>query len=441
MLQADIAWLLRLGRWTESVERLRLLGLRKATEEFCEQLQMQTDLRTEAENLERFRANFAAAEGSSSGGLISFPAPLHATEDLLVLSREEGCELAHIFHQASRNGATSGEEKAEADALYKRRRIPLSVNEVPLDFAHSHRVYTALGISADVGRCIAKESIGSYMRMIFHDNFIHGDLHPGNVMLQLQSQPGDAATAAASTVQMGNPQGCVAGAARVRDNGSGAQGSSDGSSEDGEGVCKSWLRQNVPESVSSLLLGPAPSAFKLVILDTGLAMTLPKEKVEALRSLAIAVIYGDYPKAAQVLYDQSPDTSRCRDPAAFKAGLAKAFKSCRKAAWEEGYCQVSDACLAALNHVQRYNVALDTSLTWTLIGMLSVEGAARQLDPQVDVAGAATEYVVTLPAMLQELRQGSWNSCKHMIAELVFQRFGVDYWMWRYNMGWTWQQL
>ena len=55
--------------------------------------------------------------------------------------------------------------------------------------------------------------------------------------------------------------------------------------------------------------------------------------------------------------------------------------------------QVSDSVLEALRLVRRYNVGLDTTLTWTLLGMLSIEGSARQLDPEVDCARAATRRV------------------------------------------------
>lgn len=389
LLEADLAWLLKFSLWADRVDKLRLLGVRRAAEEFCEHVQMQTDFETEASHLRRFRANFADSEEA-----VRFPMPLYVTPEALVLSREKGKELAEVFRAAS-SGPRSAPASTAAAA-----------------FARADEIRQANGIPASLSRQIARESMSCYMRMIFNDKFIHGDLHPGNIMLEIRHEGAS-----------GNAAG---------DSSCSEERAADSHQNSG---LLARLRQRLPGSRP-----PMPS-FEIVILDAGLAIPLQPEKVEVLRSLAIAIIYADFSRAAEILYAQSPDSSGCLDPAAFKSRLAKAFRDCRKNVWEEGFVQVSDACLEALRLVQYYNVGLDTTLTWTLFGMLSVEGSARQLDPEVDCAQAATRYILTVPSLVRELRAQSWQTSKHMLAEMALSAVGVDYWAWRNRQGLTWSDL
>jgi len=354
LLEADLGWLLRLSSWAQQFETVRLLGFRKAAEDFVEHVQMQTDFEIEASHLRRFRENF-----SDSGEAVRFPAPLHVTPETLVLSRESGREFSHV----------------------------LALREAP---------ETHPELSHEDKRQLARQSMSAYMRMVFNDHFLHGDLHPGNIMLDLRPKAEEAS--------------------------------------DSDGGLLDKLRGILPAWPGTKR---AHQAFDLVILDAGLAIPLPKEKVEVLRSLAISIVYSDYARAAEILYNESPDSSGCWDPAAFKSNLAKAFRDCRRSIWDQGCVQVSDTCLQALNLVQHYNVGLDMTLTWALFGMLSVEGSARQLDPHVDCAQVAMRYVITVPSLLKEMRHQSWTTVGHMVAELALQKFGLDYSEVRYQLGWT----
>lgn len=395
LLESDLAWLLRLGKLADGFEPLRLLGLRRAAEEFAEHVQMQTNFEIEADHLRRFRENFSRGDGGES---VRFPQPLYVTEDALVLSREKGQELAGVFRAAASRGRQHREDERSPSSSS-------TAEAVKTGTSRADQVRETLGIHEALSRTIAKESMALYMRMIFQDQFIHGDLHPGNIMLQLRPQ-----------------------------------GDEEQRPTDGE-TCASSREPSRWSRLRQRFLGASSEEtqpFQLVVLDAGLAIPLPREKVEALRALTISIIYGEYARAAEILYNQSPDSSKCWDPSAFKQGLANAFRDCRKQVWEEGFVQVSEACLEALRLVRHYNVGLDTTLTWTLFGMLSIEGSARQLDPEVDCAEAATRYILTIPSLAKELQSCSWQTAWHMTQELVFQKLGIDYWEWQARRGLTW---
>jgi len=257
--------------------------------------------------------------------------------------------------------------------------------------------------------------------MIFNDRFIHGDLHPGNIMLNVRKEL-PAATGG------GEAEGCASAVPAVV------------SEREVHPGLLARLKKKLPACLGGSGAGGS-RVWQLVVLDAGLAIPLAPEKVEVLRSLAISIIYSDFGRAAEILYQESPDSSGCEDPAGFKRDLARTFAKCRKNVWDEGYVQVGDTCTEALSLVQQYRVGLDTTLTWMLFGMLSIEGSARQLDPEVDCAKAATKYIITVPSLLREMKVLSWNTSKHMLAEIALGAVGMDYWDLRYRFGLTWQDL
>lgn len=138
--------------------------------------------------------------------------------------------------------------------------------------------------------------------------------------------------------------------------------------------------------------------------------------------MALCMLYCDFKGSATHIYNQSPDSSKCADPEAFKEQLADVFRTVRGTVKEAGYMQVSDACLEALRLVRVHRVELDTGLTWALFAMLSAEGCARQLDPQADCTGAAARYIVTIPSLFREMKHQSPDVLKKMIGEIIYGR-------------------
>jgi len=356
----------------------------------------------------------ASAPTSQTAKSTRFPEPLAVTREALVLSREQGQELTQLFRlpleatpAAPDTAAASATDTGSAPSAPPDGRMAAALR--------TEKLRQALGFTEEMSRSVAQESMAAYMRMIFNDRFIHGDLHPGNIMLKVQKEE------------------------RAVD-----KGEADGGDEAHapEGKVRGFL-EKFRSKLPACLGGGASSgaAWQLVILDAGLAIPLAPEKVDVLRSLAISIIYADFNRAAEILYQESPDSSGCRDPAGFKKALSQTFANCRKNVWDEGYVQVGDTCTEALRLVQEYKVGLDTTLTWMLFGMLSIEGSARQLDPEVDCAKAATKYIITGPSLLREMQAMSWNTSKHMLAELIFGAAGLNYWDIRYQMGLTWQDL
>merc|ERR1719473_2656625 len=97
------------------------------------------DLRLEGQALQKFEKNFA------NHHCVRVPHVYHASKDILVMSYEEGESLGRVM---------SGE--ITEDSPFQRVRKE---------------------ISSEFGRLFSK--------MLFKDNFVHLDLHPGNMKVRL----------------------------------------------------------------------------------------------------------------------------------------------------------------------------------------------------------------------------------------------------------------
>eukprot|EP00796_Vickermania_ingenoplastis_P006706 gene6706-4803_t len=116
-------------RYFPAMKRFELPRLALA---FSNHLASQLDFRIEAENLEQFRHNFR------DNRHLLFPEPLRATQRMLVETFCEG-EPAHPEYLAS--------------------------------------------LPSPARSALASTGLNAWCQMLMHDNFIHGDMHPGNILI------------------------------------------------------------------------------------------------------------------------------------------------------------------------------------------------------------------------------------------------------------------
>jgi aarF domain-containing kinase len=138
-------WLLESVAQLLMLTSLRWLNPEAMLREFASMLTEQLDLRVEASNLERFRAAFPpSAEHARHGKpcpLVAFPEPMAP-----FVSRE-------VLVESFVHGRPFLEWAAE---------LPRGSPE---------------------GRRVCADGIDAVLQMIFLDNFVHGDLHPGNIFV------------------------------------------------------------------------------------------------------------------------------------------------------------------------------------------------------------------------------------------------------------------
>eukprot|EP00428_Durinskia_dybowskii_P061335 CAMPEP_0170369344 /NCGR_PEP_ID=MMETSP0117_2-20130122/7933_1 /TAXON_ID=400756 /ORGANISM="Durinskia baltica, Strain CSIRO CS-38" /LENGTH=594 /DNA_ID=CAMNT_0010624057 /DNA_START=70 /DNA_END=1854 /DNA_ORIENTATION=- len=135
--------LLDIFAWAiDHIPSLEILSLGETCRQFAETMNKQLDLRVEAHNLITFSEKFAQDKWAS------FPSPIDTliSKNVMVETLFSGTPINHYMN-------LKAEEGSEVHAL----KMKLS----------------------DLGcRLILK--------MVFFDNFVHGDLHPGNIMVEIQ---------------------------------------------------------------------------------------------------------------------------------------------------------------------------------------------------------------------------------------------------------------
>ena len=115
---------------------LQWLSLRESLEEFADLMNIQVDLRNEAQNLLKFQENF------KDDSTVKFPKPLLqlCSEEVLVESYESGVHIGTMVQNLD-------------DMKIERRKE------------------------------LAGKGVTMFLKMVFRHNFVHCDLHPGNILV------------------------------------------------------------------------------------------------------------------------------------------------------------------------------------------------------------------------------------------------------------------
>uniref|UniRef100_A0A8C2MCM6 AarF domain containing kinase 2 n=1 Tax=Cricetulus griseus TaxID=10029 RepID=A0A8C2MCM6_CRIGR len=261
---------------------------------------VKTDLRYEARNLEHFQHNF---ENMAS---VKFPTPLHPliTRDILVETYEES--------------------------------VPVSS-------------YQQAGIPEDLKRKIAQLGINMLLKMIFVDNFVHGDLHPGNILVQ------------------------------------GA-----------DGLSPSLEIQQQQVDVSDTLvatIAPALCPLRLVLLDAGIVAELQASDLRNFQAVFLAVALGQGHKVAELILHHAR-ANECKDVERFKEEMATLVTQARKNTLTLEKLHVSSLLSSVFKLLMTHKVKLESNFASIVFAIMVLEGLGRSLDPKLDVLEAAKPFLL-----------------------------------------------
>ncbi|XP_045711519.1 uncharacterized aarF domain-containing protein kinase 2 isoform X1 [Phyllostomus hastatus] len=279
---------------------IKWLSLPEIVEEFEKLMVQQIDLRYEARNLEHFQCNFLNVTS------VRFPTPLHpfVTRDVLVETYEES--------------------------------VPVSS-------------YQQAGIPVDLKRKIARLGINMLLKMIFVDNFVHADLHPGNILVQ----------------------------------------GADGLSERREARLP---QVDVCDALVASVM-PAPCPLRLVLLDAGIVAELQASDLRNFRAVFMAVAMGQGHRVAELILHHAR-ASECRDVGRFKAEMATLVTQARKDTITLEKLQVSSLLSSVFKLLMTHKVKLESNFASIVFAIMVLEGLGRSLDPKLDILEAAKPFLL-----------------------------------------------
>jgi aarF domain-containing kinase len=294
------------------VERIRMLNLPRATDNFGSILQRQADLRVEASNLVRFRSNFFgnSTNDEQEGSLIFFPQPMNGWISSTVLVED-------LVHDAK----------------------PIS---------------EYLKDSSEEGQVIRKELAGpmlrAFLKMIFLDNFVHCDLHAGNVLVQTR------------TIQRKS--------------------------------MKPW------DFLFKTSNDGEQTFRQIVFLDAGIATSLSPSDQRNLIDLFRAVILNEGNQAGRLMVERARHERCSQVPGgvdAFANGieqLVAEFHDRRNQGLNLGAVRIGSLLSRVLDLCRIHGVEIDPAMASIVISTLVLEGLGRSLAPSLNLIDFALPFVL-----------------------------------------------
>ncbi|XP_073918076.1 uncharacterized aarF domain-containing protein kinase 2 isoform X4 [Castor canadensis] len=188
---------------------------------------------------------------------------------------------------------------------------------------------------------------------IFVDNFVHGDLHPGNILVQ------------------------------------GAKGlpSSQETHLQQVDVCDTLV----------VAMAPALRPLRLVLLDAGIVAELQDTDLRNFRAVFLAVAMGQGHQVAELILHHAR-TNECRDVEAFKDEMATLVTQARKNTITLEKIHVSSLLSSVFKLLMTHKVKLESNFASIVFAIMVLEGLGRSLDPKLDILEVAKPFLLKGPS-------------------------------------------
>lgn len=289
-MHRDFEVMARMAKAASVIPMFRNLRLEDSIKQFGTPLKEQLDLRVEAQHLNRFRYNFRAWRN------VSFPTPIYPLvhTDVLVESFEEGSLISTYVKQPG----------------YKNNDL------------------------------IAQIGMNVYLKMLLKDNFIHADLHPGNILVR----------------EVGH----------------------DGNDQMLSGL-RAWFKG---------WWGKSP---QLVLIDTGMTAQLSTEDQRNLIAFFKALTRQDGSEVARSILTLSED-GMCHNPPAFVEDMKQMFDSLDA---ERIRNYTSDVLRDMIETLREHHVTLKSAVSTVVVTTLVLEGWSSKLNPDLRIVDTLKDLLAT----------------------------------------------
>lgn len=314
--------------------QLQWINLKGCAAEFSDLLNSQLDFRREASNLHAFRRNFGEWDGT-----IGFPRPISrlCSRNVLIETFEEGVSLSAMLNQK--------EKQAQSPPFSSKSQMP----EL-MFFGNEKHI-------ADVGS-------RAFFEMVLVHNFVHADLHPGNILVQ-----------------------------HWPTHGSGHESDKDANDT-------------------------GPSFRRLVFLDAGLTTSLSKVGRQNFIDLFSAVCDANGELAARLMIERSEDPRTCVDADGFVNGMRELIDHVADTTFSLGQVRIGQVLLRVMDLCQRHHVRVDDTMAQLVSSIAILDGLGRQLDPDRDLFDTARPILKRFFSLHPDYRKLGARSLRKVVNGL-----------------------
>lgn len=311
-----------------AIPTIEWLSLPDEVEQFGEMMKLQLDLRIEAANLTRFRNNFK----HRTTAWFPFPYTEFSTREVLVEEFAHGIPLADFI---SNGGGVFQQD-------------------------------------------VASEGLDAFLRMLLLDNFVHADLHPGNIMVRFyqSEKPHMPFGRKQDKVPDVQPDVNEQVLARLR-------------------PFRHDKKQWAAELAKLDREGFHP---QLIFIDTGLVTELNATNRQNFIDLFRAVAEFDGYKAGHLMCERCRQPDAVLDKEVFALKMQHLVLGVKSRTLALGSVRIGDILQEVLGMVRQHHVRLEGDFVNVVISIFLLEGIGRALDPDVDLLSASLPILRQLGA-------------------------------------------
>jgi len=343
------------------------MSLPEEVEVFGRMMNEQLDLRNEAENLDHFERNFASRRVP-----VTFPRPLKvwSTRDVLVEEYQTALPLEAFL----KNGGGPFDEE------------------------------------------IATIGLDAFLNMLLLDNFVHSDLHPGNILIKFIKQP--------STTDVLKDLWH----AFLHKNGPPRESPEQDHHRYDEIVHRLQKLRASPTVWRNELVRLRSEGYmpEIVFIDAGLTTTLDAKNRTNFLDLFQAVAHFDGYRSGKLMVERCRSPNLAIEVETFALKMQHIVLNVKRKTFSLGHIKISDILTDVLKAVRQHHVKMEADFINTVISILLLEGIGRQLDPDLDLFKSA------LPILRQLGRQMTAEQSLESVRRLSGGNFGafMKVWVW-----------
>lgn len=300
------------------IPTMHWLSLPDEVAQFGEMMKLQLDLRIEASNLVKFRENFK----DRTTAWFPYPYLDYSTREVLVEEFAQGIPLTTFLRVGG--------------GVYQ--------NEV------------------------ANQGLDAFLHMLLIDNFVHADLHPGNIMVRFYRP---------SELDLSLRKHARASEAPTR-----------AETDVTENVLRR-LRPHAhdPRAWQAVLAQINAEGYRpqILFIDTGLVTQLNERNRRNFLDLFRAVAEFDGYKAGQLMVERSRQPDEVVDPEVFALKMQHLILDVKSRTFALGNVRIGDVLSSVLSMVRFHHVRVEGDFVNVVISILLLEGIGRSLDPNLDL--------------------------------------------------------
>lgn len=332
-----------------AIPTMEWLSLPDEVEQFGEMMRLQLDLRIESANLIMFRKKFK----DRTTAWFPFPYAEHSTRQVLVEEFAQGIPLAAFLEDG---GGVFQQE-------------------------------------------IADEGLDAFLHMLLIDNFVHADLHPGNIMVRFYK-----------------PEQIDLSLGRQK------QSDSPAHSTDVTEEVLQQLRphRHHPEEWKAELQKIDKEGYRpqLIFIDTGLVTALNATNRKNFLDLFKAVAEFDGYRAGHLMVERCRQPDAVIDEEVFALRMQHLVLGVKSRTFALGNIKIGDVLNEVLSMVRSHHVRMEGDFVNVVISILLLEGIGRSLDPNLDLFKSALPILRQLgvqgggTSLLKSVREGDTSMLK-----------------------------